>query len=135
MEDGFKIKTFRNRLRRLTARKIKKWRKGLSTLLNLEPFMTDAQERASDRSRPRPHMHHHPFFIIPAYDDAMQRLIFVSNRTGTPQVFAEERATGELRQLTDRPDLGEWSVHPSHNGAGGLFHRRHKGVATRLGDA
>ena len=58
-------------------------------------------------------LHHHPFFIIPAYDDAMQRLIFVSYRTGTPQIFAEERATGELRQLTDRPDLGEWSVHPS----------------------
>ena len=66
-------------------------------------------------------LHHHPFFIIPAYDDAMQRLIFVSYRTGTPQVFAEERATGELRQLTDRPDLGEWSVHPSHNGEAVFF--------------
>ena len=66
-------------------------------------------------------LHHHPFFIIPAYDDAMQRLIFVSHRTGTPQVFAEERATGELRQLTDRPDLGEWSVHPSHNGKAVFF--------------
>ena len=66
-------------------------------------------------------LHHHPFFIIPAYDDAMQRLIFVSYRTGTPQVFAEERTTGELRQLTDRPDLGEWSVHPSHNGDAVFF--------------
>ncbi len=65
--------------------------------------------------------HHHPFFIIPAYDDAMQRLIFISCRTGTPQIFAEERATGELRQLTDRPDLGEWSVHPSHNGEAVFF--------------
>lgn len=66
-------------------------------------------------------LHHHPFFIVPAYDDAMQRLIFVSYRTGTPQIFAEERATGELRQLTDRPDLGEWSVHPSHNGEAVFF--------------
>ena len=67
--------------------------------------------------------HHHPFFIIPAYDDAMQRLIFVSNRTGTPQIFAEERATGELRQLTNRTDLAEseWSVHPSHNGKAVFF--------------
>ena len=65
--------------------------------------------------------HHHPFFIIPAYDDAMQRLIFVSHRTGTPQIFAEERSTGELRQLTDRPDLSEWSVHPSHNGKSVFF--------------
>lgn len=60
--------------------------------------------------------HHHPFFIIPAYDDAMQRLFFVSNRTGTPQIFAEERSSGELRQLTDRPNISEWSVHPKRNG-------------------
>lgn len=65
--------------------------------------------------------HHHPFFIIPAYDDAMQRLIFVSHRTGTPQIFAEERNTSQLRQLTDRSDLSEWSVHPSHNGSAVFF--------------
>ena len=39
-------------------------------------------------------IHHHPFFIIPAYDDAMQRLIFVSHRTGRPEIFAEDRETG-----------------------------------------
>ncbi len=65
--------------------------------------------------------HHHPFFIIPAYDNAMQRLIFVSHRSGTPQVFAEERKTGQLRQLTDRTDLSEWSVHPSRNGQSVFF--------------
>ena len=65
--------------------------------------------------------HHHPFFIIPAYDDAMRRLIFVSSRTGTPQIFAEERMPGELRQLTDRTDISEWSVHPSHNGEAVFF--------------
>ncbi len=65
--------------------------------------------------------HHHPFFFIPAYDDAMQRLIFVSNRTGTPQIFAEERNTSELRQLTDRHDVSEWSVHPSYNGKAVFF--------------
>lgn len=54
--------------------------------------------------------HHHPFFIIPAYDDTMQRLIFVSHRSGTPQIFAEERDARELRQLTDRLDINEWSV-------------------------
>ena len=47
-------------------------------------------------------LHHHPFFIIPAYDDEMKRLIFVSHRTGTPQIFAEIRATGELMQLTNQ---------------------------------
>ena len=63
-----------------------------------------------------PSIHHHPFFFIPTYDDAMRWLIFVSERTGTPQIFAEERETGGLIQLTDRSDLSEWSVYPSHDG-------------------
>lgn len=63
-----------------------------------------------------PAIHHHPFFMVPAYDDAQQWLIFVSHRTGSPQLFAEVRATGELLQLTDRPDLEEWSIHPSPDG-------------------
>ena len=61
-------------------------------------------------------IHHQPFFIIPAYDDAMRRLIFVSHRTGRPQIYAEERATGKLIQLTERADIGEYSVYPSHDG-------------------
>lgn len=63
-----------------------------------------------------PSIHHHPFYYLPAYDDAMTRLYFVSHRTGAPQIFAEIRATGELQQLTDRLDLNEWSFHPSHDG-------------------
>lgn len=63
-----------------------------------------------------PSIHHHPFFMIGAYDDAMQRLLFTSERTGKPQLFAEIRATGELLQLTDRPDLADWSIHPARNG-------------------
>lgn len=63
-----------------------------------------------------PAIHHQPFFMIPAYDDRMQWLIFASARTGKPQLFAEVRATGELLQLTDRADLGDWSIHPSHDG-------------------
>jgi oligogalacturonide lyase len=68
-----------------------------------------------------PSIHHHPFFTIPAYDDAMRWLVFVSHRTGSPQIFAEERSSGFLVQLTDRPDLDEWSVHPSHDGRGVFF--------------
>ena len=80
-------------------------------------------------------LHHHPFFIIPAYDNAMQRLIFISCRTGTPQIFAEERATGELRQLTDRPDISEWSVHPGRNGKAVFFTAGTSGrLETRSGD-
>lgn len=63
-----------------------------------------------------PAHHHHPFFFIPAFDDAKRRLVFVSHRTGGPQVFAEERGSGELIQLTDLPDLAEWSVCPSRDG-------------------
>ncbi|HKQ29288.1 MAG TPA: hypothetical protein VJT77_11860 [Burkholderiales bacterium] len=61
-------------------------------------------------------IHHHPFFFVPPYDDAMHWLIFVSHRTGKPQLFAEERSSGSLIQLTDREDFAEWSFHPSHNG-------------------
>ena len=61
-----------------------------------------------------PSIHHHPFFFVPPWDQAMRRLIFVSHRTGTPQLFAETE--NRLVQLTDRPDLAEWSFHPSHDG-------------------
>ncbi len=60
--------------------------------------------------------HHQPFFMIPAYDNAMQHLIFISHRTGSPQIFAEIKETRQLLQLTDRDDLSEWSVHPSRDG-------------------
>ena len=61
-------------------------------------------------------IHHHPFFLIPAYDDAMRWLVFTSERTGSPQIFVEERASGDLIQLTDRDDLSDFSIHPSHDG-------------------
>jgi len=63
-----------------------------------------------------PSVHHHPFYYLPAYDNAMTRLFFVSHRTGRPEIWCEIRATGELQQITDQADLGEWSVHPSHDG-------------------
>ncbi len=59
---------------------------------------------------------HHPFYYLPAYDDAMTRLFFVSHRTGRAEVWCELRSTGELQQLTDHAGLAEWSVHPSHDG-------------------
>lgn len=63
-----------------------------------------------------PSIHHHPFYYIPAYDDAMRRMIFVSHRTGRPEIFAELRDTGELLQVTEHEGLAEWSLHPSHDG-------------------
>lgn len=61
-------------------------------------------------------IHHHPFYYLPAYDEAMRFLFFVSHRSGVPQIFAEDRASGVLVQLTNRPDLSEWSVHPAYHG-------------------
>ena len=61
-----------------------------------------------------PSIHHHPFFFVPPWDDAMRRLLFVSHRTGSPQLFCETQ--NRLVQLTERADLAEWSFHPSHDG-------------------
>ena len=61
-------------------------------------------------------IHHHPFFFVPAYDDAMIWLVFVSLRSGAPQIYAEERATGRLIQLTEREGIADYSIYPSHDG-------------------
>jgi oligogalacturonide lyase len=63
-----------------------------------------------------PAIHHHPFFTAPAWDDAMRRLVVVSYRAGAPQLFACSWPDGGLVQLTDRPDLSPWSLHPAHDG-------------------
>ena len=52
-----------------------------------------------------PSIHHHPFYYLPAWDNAMRHLVFVSYRTGAPQLFLEIRETGQLLQLTERGDL------------------------------
>ncbi len=61
-------------------------------------------------------INHHPFFMIPAYSKDMRKLFFISHRTGTPQIFCEDRMHGEIVQLTDIESLNEWSVHPSPDG-------------------
>jgi len=84
-----------------------------------------------------PSIHHHPFYYLPCMDDAMTRLVFVSHRTGRPEVWCERRITGELQQLTDQPALGEWSVHPSHDGRF-VYYTAGQGawrVATATGEA
>ena len=63
-----------------------------------------------------PAIHHHPFFIVPAYDDAQRWLFFVSHRSGAPQILGERLDEGVVIQLTDRLDLDEWSIHPAHDG-------------------
>jgi oligogalacturonide lyase len=79
--------------------------------------MTDPKSKRMVRQvTDHPSIHHHPFFFVPAYDRAGTKLVFVSHRTGAPQVFYEDRGSGELVQATDRPDLAEWSVYPSPDG-------------------
>jgi oligogalacturonide lyase len=63
-----------------------------------------------------PSIHHHPFFFVAAYDTAMRRLLFVSYRTAKPQIYFEDRRDGSLVQVTDRPDLADWSIIPSLDG-------------------
>jgi oligogalacturonide lyase len=79
-------------------------------------FADEATGRRIRQVTTHPSIHHHPFFYVPAYDDAMRRLIFVSHRTGRPEIFAELRDTRRLLQVTSHPGLGEWSIHPSHDG-------------------
>ncbi len=80
-----------------------------------------------------PSIHHHPFYYLPAYDDSMNWLFFVSHRTGQAQIFAEERSSGRLVQLTDRDDLNEWSLHPSHDGSSVYFTAGAKACRLSLG--
>lgn len=63
-----------------------------------------------------PSIHHHPFYYLPAYDDAMRHIVIVSHRTGRADIFIARRESGELLQLTDHEGIAEWSVHPSHDG-------------------
>jgi oligogalacturonide lyase len=80
-----------------------------------------------------PAIHHHPFFLAPAFDDAMRRLLFVSHRTGRPEVFAEVRETGRLVQLTERPDLDEWSLVPAADGSAAFYTAAGVGYRLDLG--
>lgn len=61
-------------------------------------------------------INHHPFFLIPAYDNEMQWLYFVSHRSGTAQIYGIELASYRIFKFTEVEDLVEWSVHPDPNG-------------------
>lgn len=61
-------------------------------------------------------IHHQPFFFVDAWDAAQRFLVFISHRTGKPQVWLELQDGGALVQTTDEPDLAEWSVIPSKDG-------------------
>jgi oligogalacturonide lyase len=60
-----------------------------------------------------PSIHHHPFFYVPAYSSDGKEIIFVSHRSGSPQLYSVRKESGEITQLTEREEIGEWSLHPS----------------------
>lgn len=63
-----------------------------------------------------PSIHHHPFYYVPAWDRKMRHLVLVSHRSGSPQLYLLPTDSYRLLQLTDRPDLNEWSIHLSRDG-------------------
>lgn len=46
----------------------------------------------------------------------MRHLVFVSHRTGRPEILLELRDSGQLLQLTEHEGLAEFSLTPSHDG-------------------
>jgi oligogalacturonide lyase len=62
-----------------------------------------------------PSIHHHPFFYVPAYSSDGTQIIFVSHRSDRPELYAVERGSGEIIQLTEREGISEWSLHPGWN--------------------
>lgn len=57
-----------------------------------------------------PSLHYPPFFFVDCFDDAMRHLVFISHRTGTPQIFVEDQTRHELIQLTEKDGIAEWSL-------------------------
>ena len=80
-----------------------------------------------------PAIHHHPFYYLPAYDDAMRHLVFVSHRTGHPQVFLERRehaAVGEEAEEAGRQAQEEGALFEPLP-EGGLLGRVHVWTSLR----
>ncbi|HIE51183.1 MAG TPA: hypothetical protein EYP85_05450 [Armatimonadetes bacterium] len=63
-----------------------------------------------------PAVHHHPYFTNCAWTPTGRHLIFISYRFGAPNLFAVEVESGEIVQLTDRPDLNPFSAVPLADG-------------------
>ncbi|OGG56862.1 MAG: hypothetical protein A3F84_10745 [Candidatus Handelsmanbacteria bacterium RIFCSPLOWO2_12_FULL_64_10] len=63
-----------------------------------------------------PSVHHHLYFTNPSFTADGRFLIFVSYRLGPPHLFAAEVSSGEIRRLTDRPDLNTFSGVPTRDG-------------------
>ncbi len=56
-----------------------------------------------------PSVNHNLYFLNPSFSEDGEYLIFVSNRTGSPQLFVAEMESGEITQLSDIPGLNPFS--------------------------
>ncbi len=76
-----------------------------------------------------PSIHHHPFYYLPAYDDAMRHLVFVSHRTRPPAGLPRDPRERGARPA-HRPRRPERVVDPPlPRRRLGLLHRRGRGLA------
>lgn len=68
-----------------------------------------------------PVTHHHPFYYIPAFDSTSQYLTFISHRTGRPEIYQYCLSDKTIYQITNQPNIAEWTLHPSHFGRNIFF--------------
>ncbi|WP_425074814.1 TolB family protein [Sagittula sp. S175] len=89
----------------------------MATLHRPEGRIVKTSDRVTIRQvTDHPSIHHHPFCFVDAWDQAMSFLLLISHRTGKPQIYIEPVPGEALIQLTDEPDLAEWSVIPARDG-------------------
>lgn len=77
-----------------------------------------------------PSINHHPFFLSPAWDDAMRHIVIVSDRTGKNQLYLLQTADGTLIRISDVEEVDEWTVHPSRDGRYVYYHGDALGLRT-----
>ena len=80
--------------------------------LESREWLDDVTGRRIRQVTSAPAIHHHPFFLAPAYDGQQRWLCFCSHRTGRPEIFLEDFRQGCLRQITQAEALDEWSLYP-----------------------
>ncbi len=73
---------------------------------------------------------HHPFFLSPAWDDSMQHIAVVSDRTGHNQLYLCRTSDYALIRISDVEEVDEWTVHPSRDGRYIYYHGDAKAIRT-----
>jgi oligogalacturonide lyase len=64
-----------------------------------------------------PAVHHHLYFTNPSITPNGRTLLFVSHRSGAPNLFTASLPDGEIAQITDVEDLNPFSAVPARDNA------------------